>query len=102
MKALIFLTIVTFLIGCGECKHYEYVETRKFEILEINPPKHFKVSLRDVESDIVFEDISVSKHCNSWRELYVGQIVYLEVGYYTTNNKYVAEILHIRECLCDQ
>lgn len=98
---MLFLVLVIFSTSCVEHKHYDYTETRKFEILEINPPKHFKVTLRDIECDIIFEDISVSKHCNSWRELYVGQVVYLKVGYYTTNNKYVAEILNIRECLCE-
>lgn len=40
--------------------------TRQFEVLDINQPKHFSVTLLDVQNHKLFEGVGRSKHCNSW------------------------------------
>lgn len=41
-------------------------ERRAAVITAINPPKHFGITVRDDTGHV--QEISVSKHCNSWRE----------------------------------
>jgi len=47
-------------------------ELRRFILVSYNPPKHFYVTLKDVETGHVFERVYVSKHCNSHRDNKLG------------------------------
>lgn len=47
------------------------IENRRYKLLEINPPKHMRVHLQDVESGYSTW-ASVSKHCNNWRDNQIG------------------------------
>jgi len=63
------------LAGCEVAE----VESRKvvtYKIVDIKRPKHFRVSLQD-ETGRVFKNVSVSKHCNRWREVKLGSMINL-------------------------
>ena len=52
-----------------------------FMLLGIDPPKHFYVDLKDARGD-VRNHVYVSKHCNSWKALAIGQTLVLDVVTY--------------------
>lgn len=54
----------------------ESTETKKYIIVGINQPKHFRVDLKD-ETGRIFQTVAVSKHCNRWREVQLNTVVYL-------------------------
>lgn len=78
---------IAMLVGLTGCTHGELVETTQqtFEVTHVNPPKHFYVTLRNVDSGQVFEDVYVSKRCSRWEEVPVGTALTLEVGTYRTS-----------------
>lgn len=78
------LVCVGLLAGCTRG---ELVETTQqtFEVTRVDPPKRFRVTLRNVDSGQVFEDIYVSKRCSRWKEVPVGTHLTLEVGTYRTS-----------------
>lgn len=59
---------------------------RRFELVSWNPPKHFYVTLEDVESHDVYSSIYVSKHCNN-RQLKVGDEYNISITTYTMSNQ---------------
>ena len=74
-KILCLIFAVATLSGCEKA----VVESRKvvtYKIVDIYRPKHFRVSLEDTNGR-VFKSVSVSKHCNRWREVKLGSIVNL-------------------------
>lgn len=76
MKKLIVAACAALMLtGCdpvvkraGEYRHYK--------IVEIKRPKHFRVVLLDIESGTKHQ-VSVSKHCNRWREVELYSETYL-------------------------
>lgn len=44
-------------------------ERRTYEVVGIKRPKHFRLDLRDVVTGRVYENVSVSTHCNAWEKL---------------------------------
>jgi hypothetical protein len=44
------------------------IEIRRFYLVKYSPPKHFYVTLKDVETGVVSSDLYVSKHCNRANE----------------------------------
>lgn len=87
MKKTLFLIIssVLLLTGCDK-RVVESTEVKKYTIVDIKSPKHFRVSLQD-ESGRIFKTVSVSKHCNRWREVQLNSIVYLPTTIMTTESK---------------
>lgn len=84
------LTMTAALVCLGllaGCNRGELVETTQqtFEVTHVNPPKHFHVTLRNVDTGQVFEDIYVSKRCSRWEEVPVGTTLTLSVGTYRTS-----------------
>lgn len=77
-KALLILTLISLLplSGCTGRYSVESQSFKKYTIIGINRPKHFRVALQD-ESGRVFQSVSVSKHCNRWREVQLGSVVIL-------------------------
>jgi len=59
---------------------------RRFELVSWNPPKHFYVTLEDVESHDVYTSIYVSKHCNN-RQLKVGDEYNIPITTYTMSDQ---------------
>lgn len=77
-KFILTLGLITLfnLGGCMERYSVESQSFKKYTIIGINRPKHFRVALQD-ESGRVFQKVSVSKHCNRWREVQLGSVVTL-------------------------
>lgn len=77
---LLTIVLVMGLFGaCAEEKQEVSDEIRSFEIVKINPPKHFRVDLRDVKTGIVYRSVGISKHCNRYREVKLGSVVKLRM-----------------------
>mgnify|MGYP000126045175 CR=1 FL=1 len=48
-------------------------QIERYMLVEMNPPKHFYVSLKRVSDGALIEHRYVSKHCNSWSSNKVGE-----------------------------
>ena len=73
MKLLIILLAsLTLLTGCGFNDEIVSQKLKTYEVIDVKRPKYFKVSLRDVETNQVFERLRVSKRCSNWRNLKLG------------------------------
>lgn len=83
MKSLIAMIAVIVLVGC-EPREITIIgeEVREYEILRINPPKHFSVDLLDVQTHALVSDEANRKHCNRWREWSLHQRVMLTTQFY--------------------
>lgn len=62
-------------------------EIREYEVVEINRPKHFSVTLLDVQTHKLFHNHSRSKHCNNWRKNKLHEIVRIKTVYYKYKNR---------------
>ena len=51
---------------------------QKYEVIGINPPKHFSLDLKNVNTGEVFEDVFISKRCQYWENLKMNSIVSFE------------------------
>lgn len=82
--ALTFLAFAS-LVGCGMRPDQETTLVNSgqkvFTILEIDPPKHVYVDLKD-EKGQIYKHVYVSKHCNNWRQIVLGSTVTLTVNQY--------------------
>ena len=58
-------------------------EIRQFELLDWTNPKHVYVELRDVKSNLVYDRIYVSKHCNEARSFQAHDTYNLSVDIVT-------------------
>lgn len=90
-----------------DAKHIrlEKSETRAFQLVEVNPPKHFYVDIKDVETGATNTDVYVSKHCNSWRETaVVGNTYRIVVEKYRDDRNGVQSVKYkdLYEVFCDQ
>lgn len=63
------------------------VEIRRYELVGWNPPKHFYVTLEDVQTHEVYGSVYVSKHCNSAYSLKKGEEYNITVTKYTMSNQ---------------
>lgn len=70
-KHIIAIFACIFLFGCELPKEIKRVE-KTYEIVEIKKPKRFKVSLKDVETGVIYKMERVSKRCVSWDKLKIG------------------------------
>lgn len=77
-----FVIAFTFLHVFSKKKIYVSDEVRAYEVVRINPPKHFSVDLLDVRTHQLFERESRSKHCNNWRNNKLHEIVNIRTIYY--------------------
>ncbi|AXF53074.1 MAG: putative lipoprotein [Caudoviricetes sp.] len=68
MKKLIVAACAALMLtGCDQIVS-EKSEYRQYKIVEIKRPKHFRVVVRDMNTGTEHR-VSVSKHCNRWREV---------------------------------
>ena len=87
MRGWMTIAMLAGLVALTGCSHGEVVETTQqtFEVTHVDPPKRFRVTLRNVDTGQVFEDVYVSKHCSRWREVPVGTELTLSVSTYRTS-----------------
>lgn len=96
--SLILMSII--LSGCFE-RPVETERHRKvYEIIEIKRPKHFRVTLRDVETGRIFENKNISKHCNHWQKLKLNSRWYFDEVTYKRGDSYYMEIEGVKQ-LCE-
>jgi hypothetical protein len=86
LAALVSLT----LFGCEKpdteaSQKISKVTYESYEIVYINPPKHYSVNLRHLKTGHVFENTAGRKHCNRWREAPVGTIISVKTYHYDNN-----------------
>ncbi len=62
---------IFFLFFCFGCVNkHEIVTNRKNEkyiIWNIDPPKRFKVSIQNIQTGVVYQNVITSKRCSSWK-----------------------------------
>lgn len=75
MKFKLFLLAI--LIGLGGCDQGKVVEVKekKYLLVGINPPKHFAINLRDIETGRITGELSVSKRCSAWRKARIHEVL---------------------------
>lgn len=74
---VIFAAIGIFYLVNGEKVVLE-THIQKYEVIGINPPKHFSLELRNVDTGEVFEGVAISKRCQYWENLKMNSIVSFE------------------------
>lgn len=85
MKKLLVVLAALTLTACapardeGELVKTEFLE---YEIIEMNRPKHFSVTLRNVKTGDVFNDIGRSKHCNWHNNWKIGDKITVKSRFY--------------------
>lgn len=45
---------------------------KTYKLVSLKQPKHFRVTLQDIQTGKIYENVNVSKHCNRWREVKIG------------------------------
>lgn len=84
MKKFLLLALVVSMLGCERDPEIARV-TKEYEIMAVDPPKHFTVDVRDVLSNERYNGQYVSKYCSNWDKLKVGSIwVFEEVTFGVT------------------
>lgn len=72
-KIIAAVAILGLVAGCSrEPDIFIGKETKTFEVIGINQPKHFYVDLKDVNTGQHYNHVYISKHCNDWRKLKMG------------------------------
>lgn len=91
------------LTGCGgiiERPVHVKTEIRTYEILDVDPPKHVYVDLKDIETGQRHNRVFVSKHFNNWREkLIIGRKVQVRRSTYKDSKGQFIEFNGLREDL---
>lgn len=83
MKKLIVAALAAIMLtGCTQPVS-EDSEYRQYKIIEIKRPKHFRVVVLDMINGSEHR-VSVSKHCNKWRDV----VLYSEISLMTTRYTY--------------
>lgn len=92
---LFFMVLVGIVIlGCIIYQGYENGsrvvisrEYKNYEVVGINPPKHFYLDLKETKTGYVYKHIYVSKHCNNWRKLPLHSVFMFEEVIYKYEKK---------------
>lgn len=99
MKKIALILCLLALVGCEERKLTK-TETVHVEIVDINPPKYFKVKLRNIETG-VSEWVSVSKRCSNYRQNRIGDKIAVTVNHYETSKRAWYEFQNLKSQLCE-
>lgn len=75
------------------------IENRRYKLLEINPPKHMRVRLQDVQSGYSAW-ASVSKHCNNWRDNEIGAEYNIDVKVLRKGDREWREFTGLSKVFC--
>lgn len=51
---------------------------KEYEVIGIDPPKHFYLDLKDKQTGQLFNHVYVSKHCFEWQNLKLGSVYSFE------------------------
>jgi hypothetical protein len=89
--------------SCKEPEPRRYTKSvqDEYEVTEVNPPKHFYVTLKNLRTGEVYKHEYVSKHCNTWRETaYVGKRVLLYRVSWMEEGKEYTDFYRLREEIC--
>ena len=102
MKSALFVLMSSIaLIACTPETYEETARYRNtYEIIGINPPKHFYLDLKNVKTGVVHKHVYVSKHCNDWRKLKIGSRWDLTEVDYKRGERYGTKILNMSS-ICD-
>lgn len=92
--------IVLGLAACGEPEVELSRSEQVYEVMAINPPKHFYVDLKNIKTGVVNEHVYISKHCNVWKQLPLHSRWVLTEVEYQRGDKYYTRIIGTR-ALCD-
>lgn len=75
---------------------------QQYEIIDIRPPKHFMISLKNTDTGQIFPDVYVSKHCSNWNTFKKGQILtFEEVTYKYDKKPEIKKDVNINYNLCN-
>ncbi len=100
IRQLLLLCVpLTFLAGC-EAEQLVERRTQAFEVTVVKPPKHFYVTLKNVDTGQVFSDVYVSKRCSRWKEVPVGAHLNLSVATYRSESGVTRMVLENRSNIC--
>lgn len=77
---LLFVAIGLLLSSCWGDMVIEQntVKTVEYEIVSINPPKHFYLDLKRVSDGKMFYHFNISKHCNKHRSIAIGRKIWIK------------------------
>jgi len=106
MKNILILFLIIILSSCNGDRTYDpnTVEIHTYTITHINRPKHFYLDLvRDDGKK--FKKFYISKHCNAWRDIKIGDTVKMTSYVYwwskEPNDKRIYyKKSDIKDCLC--
>ncbi len=106
MKQLLIILLISTIIGCSKQqspRQLDKDEVRQYVLLHKNPPKHFYVDLKDVLTGKIYNNVYVSKHCNSHRvTAIVGQVYSLRRIEYTKDGRTISEFDDLYQSFCRQ
>lgn len=105
MKKIIILFIGILLYSCKPIpSEIVWEKEEQFEVIGIDPPKHFYLDLKRVSDGKVFHEVYISKHCNDMC-LSLGQIINVKYGQYKRENNYWIEFdnyeIYEKYCGCN-
>ncbi len=83
-------------------KAYLPPQTRVFQLMDFDPPKHVYAFLQDVETHEIFPRVYISKHCNAWREhAHIGRTYVLHLRPWTrADGTRGTDFLHLPAVFC--
>lgn len=101
MKYLMVIISALFLAGCGLKDKVVDIQDKMYEVVEIKPPKHFYITLKDVETGEIYKRLYVSKRCSSWKKLEKGsQWAFREFTYEGKKGQY--KKVEVDSTFCDK
>lgn len=87
-KLVCLLGLTIALSGCGAFPKYNVtVEHADVEVTEIDPPKHYRITMKDTNGYIIK---SSSKHCSDWQNVKVGDRFQINYTMYVYEDGYQA------------
>lgn len=101
MKHFLVTLIIFLLVSCaGHQCEYEKTEWRDYKLLGLDEPKHFYIDVQDILTGKIYKHVYVSKHCNEWRKLRIGETYKLKRVYWTDGGHENANFDGLYDCLC--
>jgi hypothetical protein len=81
-KLLLGCTFMFMIASCNK-RIDLYSKKEKYEIVGIKRPKHFQISIQRLSDGKLYKNVSVSKHCNNWKAVHLGDHIEITRTYYT-------------------
>lgn len=101
MKYYIFLFLFIAFSCVRQSENAIKCEYKKYVLTGLNQPKHFYVDLVEVDTWEKYHHVYVSKHCNSWRELTLGDTLTLKRCHYRNGGNDIYEFDNLYNTLCE-